>query len=129
MDNKIVALIIVILLIVVGAAYVLGTQNSNTPALTINNTTNSSNTVNTEKITDTTKKATNTTNSTPKTNITAQQAISLVEQNGQAAGEPITVKATNPRLIKVAGVYYWKVTYDGGPMYVNANTGEVNALL
>lgn len=125
MDNKIVALIIVALLIIVGAAYVLGTQSSNIPAVAVTNSTNTTNDTTHQK----TNEKTNNTNSTPNVKITAQEAIKLVEQNGQAAGEPSTVKATNPTLIKVSGVYYWKVTYDGGPMYVNANTGEVIALL
>ena len=120
-------MIIVILLIVVGAAYVLGTQNSNTPALTVNNSTTS--TVITEKTTDTTKRATNTTNSTPNTNITAQQAINIVQQEGNDPQDPNKYKATNPRLVKVQGTYYWKVHFAGGDVYVNANTGEYIPLL
>jgi cytoskeletal protein RodZ len=134
-DNKIIAAIIIVLLIVVGAVYVFETQNSSTP---INNTTNTSTndtitqsnaTTSTQNTTTNTKKATNTTNNNPHVKISAAEAKKLVEQNGQDGGVPSSYKAGTPTLIKVAGEYYWKVPYFGGYMYVNVNTGDVDALL
>jgi cytoskeletal protein RodZ len=134
-DNKIIAAIIIVLLILVGAVYVFGNQNSSTP---MNNTTNTSTndtltqsnaTTSIQNTTTKTEKATKTTNNKPHVKISAAEAKKLVEQNGQDGGVPSSYKAGTPTLIKVAGEYYWKVPYFGGYMYVNANTGDVAALL
>ncbi|AEG18815.1 hypothetical protein [Methanobacterium paludis] len=122
-------------MILVGAVYAFETQNSNT--LTINNTTNSSNdtisqsnaTTNVENTTTNTKKVNKTTNSTPNVKISTAEAKKLVEQSGQASGVPSSVKAGKPTLIKVSEEYYWKVPYLDDYNYVNANTGDVAALL
>lgn len=131
-DNKVIAAIIIVLLILVGAVYVFETQT--TP---MNNTTNETNdtitqsnaTTSTQNTTTKTEKATNTTNNKPHVKISAAEAKKLVEQNGQDGGVPSSYKAGTPTLIKVAGEYYWKVPYFGDYMYVNANTGDVDALL
>ena len=132
-DNKIIAAIIIVLLIVVGAVYVFGTQNSSTPINTTNTTndtiTQSNATTSTQNTSTDTEKATNTTNNKPHVKISAAEAKKLVEQNGQAGGVPSSYKAGTPTLIKVAGKYYWKVPYFGDYMYVNANTGDVGALI
>lgn len=133
-DNKIIAAIVIVLLILVGAVYVFETQKSSTP---LNNTTNTTNdtitqsnaTTSTQNTSTDTEKATNTTNNKPHVKISAAEAKKLVEQNGQAGGVPSSYKAGTPTLIKVAGKYYWKVPYFGDYMYVNANTGDVGALI
>jgi hypothetical protein len=121
-------------LILVGAAYAFETQNSNT--LTINNTTNTSNdtiaqsnATTAENTTTNTKKVNKTTNSTPNVKISAAESKKLVEQSGQASGVPSSVKSGKPTLVKVSEEYYWKVPYSDDYNYVNANTGDVAALL
>lgn len=136
MDNKIVAVIIIVLLIIVGAAYVLGTQNSNTPALTVNNSTNITNEID-KAVHDSTKHKNDTKQNTTPSNLKisaaqAQQiAIGAAQELGgenDTAGTPTLFKWTaNTRHTWVWDVPLFDATTkkSAGSMDVDAMTGEV----
>ncbi|HML05882.1 MAG TPA: hypothetical protein VK426_08930 [Methanobacterium sp.] len=136
MDNKIVAVIIIVLLIIIGAAYVLGTQNSNTPDINVNNSSNTTQDIN-KAIHDSTKHKNDTKQNTTPTNLKisaaqAQQiAIGAAQELGgenDTAGTPTLFKWTG----KTKHTWVWDVPlYDAvtkksaGSMDVDAMTGEV----
>ncbi|MGB9937995.1 MAG: hypothetical protein ACPK7O_09780 [Methanobacterium sp.] len=135
MDNKIVAVIIVLLLIVVGAAYVLGTQNSNIPAIAVNST-NTTKDIN-STIHDSNKHKNDTKQNTTPTDLKisaaqAQQiAIGAAQELGgenDTAGTPTLFKWTaNKRHTWVWDVPLFdaKTKKSAGSMDVDAYTGEV----
>lgn len=134
MDYKIVAVIIVVLLIVMGAAYVLGTQNSNTPVVAVNNTTNATKDI--SKVThdhSTHKNNSNQTNTTVKISATQAQKIAVgaaEELGGEKvkAGTPVLFKWTQNKLHTWAWdvpLFYVANGTDAGGLYVDAMTGEV----
>lgn len=137
MDSKIIALIVVILLVIVGlGAYFLGSQSSNTPNETVNNTTNTTSHSGTYRHHESQHpKHINVTNNT-KTNVTAQQAMEIVDQMLHDPSEgfidynadtPYLMKAPNNRLVWHVPVmdpnneYAWSVDVD-------AQTGEIYTL-
>ncbi len=140
MDNKIIALIMIILLIVIGGFYVFSTQISANNNTTINNTNNTTqlntihtNNVNTVKTTNKTNN--NNQNSTTKVKISPKQAqINAVEVekeltgNDVFAGTPELFKwTTNNKHTWVYNVKLYDVkTKKGvGALYVDAINGEI----
>jgi len=125
MDKKVMALILVVVLVVAGAAYLLGTQSR--PA--VNNTTNQTNTT---PIHNGTNQATN---QTPKVNITAQQAQKIaidasadLGYPAKAHGTPVLFKWTKNKL----HTWVWDVPLEfesgstkHGSFYVDAYTGVI----
>ena len=127
-NNKFVALIIIILLIAVGVAYIFGTQSSNS----LNNTPNIT-TTNTSIADNTNQNSNSNTNKTPNVKISAQQAQKIAIEAGEELGGQNDTAGT-PTLIKWTAnnkhTWVWKVpTYDAqtkqstGFWYVDAMTG------
>ena len=134
MNNRIVAIIIVILLFAVGVAYIFGTHNSNNN--TLNNTTNITNSTptSTTNSANTNQNSNTNKNNTPNVKITAQQAQKIAIDSAQelggendTAGTPTLIKWTTNNL----HTWVWKVPlYDAqtkksqGTWYVDAITGS-----
>lgn len=132
MDNKIVAIIVIVLLIVIGAAYVIGMQSSNTPPVTVNNTTHSGTYKHNE-----TQHKNQTVNNNTKTNITATQARDIVNNmlhdpsegfTDYNAAIPTTLHmAPNNRLVWHVNVYGPDKKY-AWSVDVDAQNGEIYTL-
>jgi hypothetical protein len=135
MDRKIIALIIVVLLVIVGVGTYFIYSNSQTPNITVNNSTNlPTNTTHTYKHNESNHPShTNVTNNT-KTNITSQQAMSIVNKllkddgfTDYSASTPHLMKAPNNKMVWHVPVldpnkkYAWSVDVD-------AQTGEIYTL-
>jgi uncharacterized protein (UPF0333 family) len=140
MDNKMVALIVIILVLIVGAVYLLAntgntTQNASANTTNITGTTNNNTTptVNNETISKT-NTTNNTTNNTANVKISAKQAQQIaVGAEKDLTGK--TVTAGTPTLFKWTAnnlhTWVWNVPlYDtngasAGEIDVDAYTGEV----
>lgn len=135
MDRKIIALIIVVLLIIVGVGAYFIYSNSQTPNITVNNSTNlPTTTTHTYKHNESNHPShTNVTNNT-KTNITSQQAMSIINKllkddgfTDYSASTPHLMKAPNNKMVWHVPVldpnkkYVWSVDVD-------AQTGEIYTL-
>lgn len=138
MNKKIIALAVALVIIVAGAAYVLATQNSNVPNLTVNNSTNDTCNVaqSTSKVTlhnDTRHSSSNhtKTNDTSGVKISAAQAQKIaVKAIKDDFGETYT--AGTPSLYTIKGTPWWHVPLNNanggyvGSLDVNAITGETS---
>ncbi|WP_414469409.1 hypothetical protein [Methanobacterium sp. ACI-7] len=130
MDNKIVALVIVILLVVVGAAYFMGTQNSNTPVVALNSSNGTNKSIDNILHNETKHKNDTKTNNTTNVKISAQQAQQLAVQ-AMKEDFGFDYKAGKPTLYAVKETPWWHVPlYDlngtfEGYVDVNAITGGV----
>jgi hypothetical protein len=138
MDRKIVLLIVAAIVIIAGVAYVMATQNSSVPNLTVNNSTDG--TINVAKTTTKVKlhnESSHTNNNHVKNNDTSKVKISAAQAQKIAVnaikedfGE--TYVAGTPTLYTVKGTPWWHVPLnqaDGtyvGSLDVNAITGETN---
>lgn len=136
MDSKMIALIIVLIIVIAGAAYFMGTQNSNTPALAVNNITNTTKDMN-NTIHDSSKHKNDTKQNTTPTDLKisaskAQQiAIGSAKELGgenDTAGTPTLFMWTG----KTKHTWVWhvplfdaKTKKSAGSMDVDAYTGEV----
>ncbi|WP_414469410.1 PepSY domain-containing protein [Methanobacterium sp. ACI-7] len=133
MDNKIIALIAVLFVVIAGGAYFIGTQNSNTPAVAVNNAINSSNS-SIQGHTESKHQNHTQINNITKTKISAEQAKEIVTKFEQNAGFKGYTVALPTLLYKdPTGILLWHVgVYDDKGKFVwfvdvNAQTGEVYA--
>jgi len=136
MDNKIIALIVIILVVIAGAVYILANPcNTNTTQNTSTNTTNITNTTNNSANIIHNQTSRNTTNETPKVNITAAQAQQIAIAASADLGFPAKPHGT-PKLFKWTAnkrhTWVWEVPLEfekGSTKYssvdVDAYTGEV----
>lgn len=133
MDNKIIALIAVIILIIAGGAYILGTQSGPTnTTLATNNTTSNINTTTDNK---TGQKNDTKQNSTVNVKISAKEAQKIAigtaqELGGEndTAGTPTLYKWTKNNLhtwVWNVPLYDAKTKKSAGSLDVDAMTGEV----
>ncbi|WP_292614153.1 hypothetical protein [Methanobacterium sp. BAmetb5] len=133
MDRKIIALIIVVLLVIVGVGAYFIYSSSQTPNITVNNSTNLPTTTTYKHNESNHPSHTNVTNNT-KTNITSQQAMSIVNKllkddgfTDYSASTPHLMKAPNNKMVWHVPVldsnkkYVWSVDVD-------AQTGEIYTL-
>ncbi len=132
MDNKIIALIVIVLLVAVGAAYVLAIQSPATNTTVANNTTNNASiyTHNETKHSNDTKQS-NTTNVKISAAQAQKIAIGAAQELGggnDTAGTPTLFKWTKNKL----HTWAWDVPLfdavtkkSAGSMDVDAMTGEV----
>ncbi|MGZ7095735.1 MAG: PepSY domain-containing protein [Methanobacterium sp.] len=130
MERKFIALIVIIVVIIAGAAYVLGAQNSSIPSIAVNNSTAS------KDISTTTYNPSKNSNQTnPSIKISASQAQQIAVGAAEELGGQ-KVKAGTPTLFKWTAnnkhTWVWNVplTYvstgkSAGYMYVDAITGTV----
>jgi hypothetical protein len=136
MDNKMVALIVIMLVVIVGAVYLLANPGSTTQNASANTTniTNTTNNNTTPTVNNETSSQNNTTNNTANVNISAKQAQQIaVNAEKDLTGK--TVTAGTPTLFKWTAnnrhTWVWNVPlYDtngtsAGEVDVDAYTGEV----
>lgn len=142
MDNKIIGLIVIVLIVIIGAVYLLANpSNQNQTAIntsnitsTGNNTNIQSNATNTSANNGNSSKNNNQANSTGNIKISSQQAQKIaVDSTKELGGQ--TVTAGTPTLFKWTAnnrhTWVWKVPLfdtkgkSAGSMDVDAYTGEV----
>lgn len=135
MDNKIIALIVIVLVIIIGAVYVLANPGNTNQTVSANNTSLTNTTNNTKIIHNQTSHNTTKKNETPKVNITAAQAQQIAIDASadlgfpaKAHGTPVLFKWTQNKL----HTWVWDVPLEFmsgdtkyGSLDVDAYTGEV----
>lgn len=137
MDNKIITLIVIVIVIAIGAIYVLANPgDNNTTQNDSVNTTNITNTTdNATRIIQNTTNRSDTKNETPKVNITATQAQKIAIDASADLGFPAKAHGT-PTLFRWTAnnrhTWVWDVPLEFeagdqkyGTIYVDAHTGEV----